>query len=318
MLTPYDVLHHQPGLDECVARVAAAQHGVFTRAQAIRCGATKSTIRWRLRVGRWVQPLPKVYRIAGVPVTWRQQASAACLQLGPGAVLSHRAASALRGTLGVRRGRVEVTVPRNRNRPRRDDVIVHLPREPIPPEDITAIDGIPVTKPARTLLDLATVEPVEVVERALDDALRLGLVSLAFLDRWLEIPLNVRHRGARTLQRLVDARKVVGVTESPLEMRVLKLLASATVPVPMLQYRVWDGDTLIARLDFAYPVERVAIEADGFRFHDGRTRFDDERARGNRLQSLGWNVLRITSAHVDEHPDEVVDWVRQALARRAR
>ena len=204
-------------------------------------------------------------------------------------------------------------MPRNRNRPRRSDIIIHWLREPIPPEDITTIDGIPVTKPARTLLDLATVEPVEVVERCLDDALRRRLVSLPFLERWLRNPVNKRHRGARILQRLVDARATIGVTESPLETRVLELIRDAGLPLPMLQYVVQDGDRFVARLDFAYPEQKVAIEADGFRFHDGRQAFDEDRARANALQVLGWRVLRVTSKHLDEYPDGVAEWVSRAL-----
>ena len=206
-------------------------------------------------------------------------------------------------------------MPRNRNRTRSRDVIIHWLREPIPPEDITTIDGIPVTKSARTLLDLATVEPEYVVERCLEDALRRRLVSLPFLERWLDDPRRKRHRGEPVLQRLVEARATVGVTDSPLETQVLKLLREAGLPIPMLQYEVRDGDRFVARPDFAYPAKRVAIEADSFRYHDGRPAFDHDRARINELQALGWLVLLITSKHLEQDPDAVVAWVRAALDR---
>lgn len=207
-------------------------------------------------------------------------------------------------------------MPRKRHRSEIESVIIHWLQDPIPPEDITTIDGIPVTKPARTLLDLATVEPVEVVERCLDDALRRRLVSLPFLERWLQG--NKRHRGARILQRLIDTRATIGVTESPLEAEVLKLLRHRGLPIPMLQYDVRDGDRFLGRVDFAYPEELVAIEADGFRYHDGRSEFDDQRARGNQIEAAGWRVLRITSKHLAEHPEEVVEWVRRALNRTTK
>jgi hypothetical protein len=214
-----------------------------------------------------------------------------------------------------RRDPLEVTVLRNRNRRPSRGIIIHSEPGGIPPEDITTIDGIPVTKPARTLLDLATVEPEDVVERCLDDALRRGLVSLPFLDRWLQDSRRRRHRGTATLRRLVDARATVGVTESPLETEVLKLLRSAGLPIPMLQYVVRDGERFVGRVDFAYREERVAIEADGFRHHHGRQEFDRDRARANELQALGWGVLRITSKHLEEDPGAVVEWVRRALSR---
>jgi hypothetical protein len=214
-----------------------------------------------------------------------------------------------------KRTRVEVVVPRKRNRAQSQGVIIHWLTEPIPYEDITTIDGIPVTKPARTLLDLATVEPEDVVELCLDDALRRRLVSLAFLERWLQDPRRARHRGARLLRRLVDARATAGVTESALETRVLTILRNAGLPIPMLQYVVTEGDRFVARVDFAYPEARVAIEADGFRYHDGRDTFDAERSRGNELQAMGWSVLRVTAKHLEMDPEGVAEWVRRALER---
>lgn len=303
--------------DQRIATVAAAQYGVFSRAQARRCGATDEVIRWRLKVGRWDRLHPSVYRLAGTTTTWRQHAMAACLHWGPGATLSHRAAVFVRGLSGYTRARVEITVPRNRRRSRSRRILIHWLQDPIPEEDITIIDSIPVTKPARTLLDLATVEPEEVVERCLDDALRRRLVSLPFLESWLEDPRRSRHRGARVLQRLVAARATVGVTESPLEAAVLKLIRDAGLPIPTLQYEVRNGDRFVARVDFAYPDERVAIEADGFRFHDDRRGFDEERARGNELEAMGWRVLRVTSRHVEEDPEGVTAWVHRALSAGA-
>lgn len=268
-------------------------------------------IRWRINVGRWERLHRTVYKLSGTPTTWRQQALTATLHLGHRVTLSHRAAASL--ALGSRVARIEITMPRDRHHTRPRGIIVHLTQEPIPPEDITKIDGILVTKPARTLLDLAAVEPTHVIERCLDDVLRRKLVSLPFLERWLEDPRRRRHRGTRILRQLVEARANVGVTESPLEMRVLRMLREAGLPIPMLQYVVRHDDRFIARVDLAYPEKLVAIEADGFRYHNGRQPFDRDRARGNELAVLGWQVLRVTSTHLDEDPDAVAQWVRRAL-----
>lgn len=305
----------QRGLDQRVARLASRQHGVFTRAQALACGATEGAVRWRIESGRWERLHPKVYRLAGVPRTWRQQAMAACLYMGPSVVLSHRAAALLRALVGFKRAGVEVTVPRSRNRSGSHQIKVHWTLHPIPEEDITTIDGIPVTKPARTLLELAAVEPEDVVERCFDDVLRRRLVSVSFLERWLEDPRRKRHLGAPVLRRLIRSRSSVGVTESPLETEVLKLLLDAGLPMPRLQYVVEDGGRFIARLDLAYPDQMVAIEVDSFRYHDGRHAFDHDRARANELEARGWHVLRITSKHLEEDRAGVVEWVRLALER---
>ena len=83
--------------------------------------------------------------------------------------------------------------------------------------------------------------------------------------------------------------------------------------MPMLQYIVEHRGRIVGRLDLAYPERRVGIELDGFRFHDTRDSFDAERARGNELQAMGWNILRVTSKHLEENPEGVVEWVRRAL-----
>lgn len=115
------------------------------------------------------------------------------------------------------------------------------------------------------------------------------------------------------LRRLIDERVAIGFTESPLEARLLTSLLDAGLPLPMLQYDIRDGDRFIARVDFAYPQQMVVIEADGFLHHDQRDNFDGERARGNEIEALGWRILRITSKHIEETPDKVIDWVRRAL-----
>jgi len=240
---------------------------------------------------------------------------AACLHWGPDAAVSLRAAAVLRGLVGFKRTNVEVTVPKNRNRSRSDRVVIHWSSDLIPEEDLTTIDGIPVTTPARTLLDLATVEPEVLIERCLDDALRRRLVSLRFLKRWLDDPRRQRHRGLPMLKRLVAARARSGPTHSPLETDVLQLLTRAGLPTPELQHEVYEDERFVGRLDFAYPEQLVGIEADGYRHHDHRGTFDDERRRGNELAALGWNVLRLTSKHLEENPSGVATWVRRALER---
>ena len=304
---------HTERVDARIEGLAARQHGLITRAQALRFGATPSMIRWRVRIQRWHVVHPNTYRIAGSPQTWHQRAMAACLYLGPPTTLSFRAAAALAGADGFKRSRLEVTVTQHRNRSGKHRLIIHIPEEPIPEEDITTIDGIRVTKPARTLLDLATVEPEAVVARCLDDALRRRLVSIPFLERWLDDPRRRGHRGSRLLRRLVVERAVRGVTGSPQESTFLQLVVERGLPTPALQYVVKDGETFVGRVDFAYPAKRVAIEVDGFRHHDTRSTFDAERARGNALGALGWLVLRVTAAHLDRDPDAVIRWVERAL-----
>src|SRR5690242_13026626 len=154
---------------------AARQHGVFSRDQALACGMSRATITRRVDAGAWVRVYPGVYRLAGAPVTWKQSLLAACLAWGDGVAVSHRAAAALHELIGFKPGRIELIVPRKRERALPHNV--HRPRY-LDTVDVMTLDTIRVTRPARTLIDLATCVDSDLLEEALDDALRRRLVSL--------------------------------------------------------------------------------------------------------------------------------------------
>lgn len=155
--------------------------------------------------------------------------------------------------------------------------------------DRTTVDAIPVTTPARTLIDLATCLDRDRLEEVLDDALRRRLVSLPKL-RW-----RIKELGARTmLKQLVDER-AHGVTESKLEIRVLRALRAAGLPEPVIQHPIGRY-----RVDFAYPASRIAIECDGYQFHSGRRAFDADRTRRNALSTMGWTVLHATWTDIEQ------------------
>ena len=76
----------------------------------------------------------------------------------------------------------------------------------------------------------------------------------------------------------------------------------------MLQQRVGPY-----RVDFAYPAARVAIEADGFRWHSSRQQWDRDRARRNALTAMGWTVLNVTWAELRDNPDAVINTISALL-----
>ena len=73
------------------------------------------------------------------------------------------------------------------------------------------------------------------------------------------------------------------------------------------------GDEFVAQVDLAYPDRRMAIELDSFRHHDVRTSFDRERARGNDVESLWWDLLRVTDDHIKNQRERVVRWLKASL-----
>lgn len=232
---------------------------------------------------------------------------------------SHRSAAALWCLRGADRPPVvEVTVP-GAARHRLAGVVVHRSAQ-LPSCDVTRRSAVPVTTPARTLLDLGAVAP-QLVEAAMEDALLRGLVSLSSLRRVLERSGAQGRAGTAVLRRLVDERDPsLAPTESPLEDALLGLLRRHGLPEPVRQHPVALPGGRLVRLDFAYPDLKLGIEADGRIWHSGRADFQRDRERGNLLARLGWTVLRFGSDDLRRRGDRVaveVSRLRLDLGRRA-
>lgn len=302
------------GRDEACARLASRQSGVIGRVQALGCGMSEDAIFRRLRARRWRTLLPGVYAVNVTPASWQQRLTAAYLWAGPEAVVSHRSAAVVwgfdgfrRGTNGATRDPVDLSVYRNLD-PLPPGIVVHRVRS-LRPGEIALVSGFRVTTPTRTLIDLAAHVPQEVLETALDDALRRGLTSLPKLRAAARMP----RRGVALVKALPEERTPGRVAASVLERRLLGLLLRAGLPKPHLQFEVRDGSTLIARLDLGYPDSKLAIEADGYAFHSGRSRWQTDRGRDNELVRRGWRVLHFTKVQIDSQPDAVAAQVGEVL-----
>lgn len=299
--------HRTP--DARIACIASRRVGVFTRSEALEVGASPRVIDYRLHIGRWEPLHPGVYRIAGAtPGSWRQAIVAACLAAGPPAVASYRAAG--RVWAFVDGQALEVTVLRGR-RLRLRGVVAHEAAR-LDPVDVTTKDDIPVTSPTRTVIDLAGVLAEDELEEVLDDALRRGLTTPRRI-RWRLEQLGNR-RGSATLRRLLDARDPrAAAPKSRLETRVLRAMRRGGLPMPERQFPIRHRGRVIGIVDFAYPDAKLAIEADGYRWHSGRRRWEHDLGRRNALTALGWRVLHVTAQALERDPGVVVETIAAAL-----
>lgn len=217
-----------------------------------------------------------------------------------------------RGLEGSRGTLVEITTERRVRSPGTGVVIHH---RALDRKDRTVFNGIPVTTPSRTLLDLAAVADLSLVEAALQDALRKGMTTMYRLRLLLDRSGGKGKPGVRALRRLVgDSLVPRRVTETQLEARLLTLISDAGLPLPLAQYVVRQGRHVLARLDFAYPAEKLGIEADGFRFHSGPEDFQRDRERSNVLTLMGWRILRVTWDDLVNRPGKVIEQIRTSLA----
>jgi very-short-patch-repair endonuclease len=301
--------------DTEVARQAADQHGVLRRADARAHGLSASALHRRTEAGLLVPCHPNVVRAAGAPVTWRGELLAAVLSSGDAAVASHRSAAELWALDGVEEGVIELTLPLG-YRPTRKGAIVHR-AVVVDPTDRTVIDGIPVTRIDATLIATAAVVRADRLSDIVDSALVQGLTRadrvLARLDR-------LGRRGRRNAGRLalLLEQRIGGARphESRFERRLCSLLERRGLPRPEVQFEVRVGGRLVGRADLAYPELRVAIEADGYRWHGGRGAWERDLARRTALAAAGWLVLHFSWRDLAQRPGSVIATVRAALDSR--
>lgn len=232
-------------------------------------------------------------------------------RLGPRAAASHETAARLWGLELVEVGRDRVTVPRQRSR-------VELPgwavrRHDLAPDAVVVVEGVRVTTPAQTVLDLAGVLPLDEAVAAADSALRQSLAGLEELAALLGTRVGRGAARPRAVLPLVDPW-----SGSVLESLLRVLLVRAGLPPAVSQWEVRDRDgAFVARVDLAWPGARLVVEADGFAFHSDRGAYRSDRRRLNALERLGWRVLRFSWEDVRHRPHEVVAAVQACLALAA-
>jgi hypothetical protein len=301
--------------DEVIAELARQQHSVFSGRQAIDRGLTRPMLRSRVAAGRLHRVDHDVFHVAGAEVTWHAKVLASLLAAGEGAVASHRAAAALWGIEGFPAGTPELTVPRGR-RFRRAGVMVHESTD-IDRAGRRTRDGITVTDPARTILDLARRTADKKLLQAIESARRQRLTSWAELVATLAKHARRGRPGIRRLRRVITANAHrEEVTDSTFELLVIALLLEHGLPEPVVHHRILDSDgRLIAEVDLAYPGLKIAIELDGG-VHREREVFERDRPRQNGIVLGGWIVLRFTWKTLVERPDEIVRAVQEAITLR--
>ena len=180
-------------------------------------------------------------------------------------------------------------------------MLIH--RSALPDTDVTLNDGIRVTTPARTLIDLADVLPRRRLERAFDEAayLRLDLADVA--------PRHGR-RGSGLLASVLHAHAPGTTrTRSELEERILSLCDRFRLPTPEVNTTVQGHE-----VDFLWRDSRLVVEVDGWAAHGTRGAFERDRRRDADLLAAGWRVLRISWERLRSEPRWVAERLAEVLA----
>jgi hypothetical protein len=181
-------------------------------------------------------------------------------------------------------------------------------RRDLLPDEITRRDGLPVTTPARTLLDLGRAAERAEFEDAVAEALRRRIVTRDSLREM--VARHPRHRGAAALAAVLGDGAATA-SRSEAERRVRALCASGGLPAPEVNAHVHGFE-----VDLFFRPQRVAIEMDGFAFHNSAQDFHRDRRRDSVLAAAGILVMRITWRHLTRERDATLVRIAKTLVLR--
>ena len=108
----------------------------------------------------------------------------------------------------------------------------------------------------------------------------------------------------------------IGPSDSDFEIALYRLLRNSNLPPFVPQFEVGDGVRAAMRVDVAWPLAEVAVEAQSFRWHGDISAWQRDIARVERLRDLGWEVIQVTWDDVHRRPRQTVERIRKRLAPR--
>lgn len=301
--------------DAVATELAQRQHGAFGRWQLLPRGVDPRTVDRRLVQGYWVVLLPGVYALAGTRDTFERRLWAGWLAVGPGALVSHEAAAEVYGIPNVIRNRVVLTNPHGQHH-RLPGVIVHQLNDVLP-EHRTSADGLPITTPARTIVDLAAVVHPARVLPIVEGANHQRIASYAEVGVCMTTVARRGKPGIRHLARTLDKLTATkGVTMSKLERLLLELIAGAGLPRPISQFAFPGRLFTNGCVDAAYLDAKLVIEADGRAWHTRIADVKRDRERDNDAARHGWQTLRLLWEHIAEDPGGTAELIRDVRRER--
>lgn len=208
---------------------------------------------------------------------------------------------------------IDVIAPPSHGR-KIDGIRFHRVRPPRLDERGT-VDGIPCTSPARTLVDLAGTVSSWTLGSAFERTAQRQILDIPAI----EASIDPRRRGMKALLALVEKwrraaplTKTRGRLKSPLEAKVLPLVAGRGIPAPLINAPVQIANGRI-EVDFLWPSHRFVLEADSRDFHATHIAFERDRWRDRELLRAGYTALRVTSLQAEKEPEAIADTIASRI-----
>lgn len=283
-----------------MAWLGTRAHGTATRAELLGVGLSVEQVRTRIENGSLIPEHAGTYRIGHAAPSQEASYMAATKAGGADTFISGRPAA---HALGLVKGKVpapEVTATRQlKIKGLKSSLSATLA-----PEDTTRWQGIPITSPARTLVDLAAVLSAEALARACHEA---G-VKYGTAPRHVEAVLKRRRNapGAAKLRAIIAGDQKI--TLSKMERLLLRRLKDEGLPLPQTNVRAGTR-----RVDCRWPEYRLTVELNSFAFHNSRKSWESDYQREREARDRGDDFRRFTWTDVFEKPAYMVRELRQLL-----
>jgi very-short-patch-repair endonuclease len=296
-----------------LARLAELQHGHVHLKQLRAAGLKRGAVAGRVATGRLHQTLPGVFLVGRPHADLLGRMMAAALYFQGDALVTGQPGAQLWGMLDTTqqpcdKDPIRMLLP-DRNATPPPGVFVRRTGS-IARQDVRWRRGIPVTSPARTLLDLAGLMGAMELEAVLGTAFRQNLVRRSNLADVMQ--RNPHAKGIRTLRWLLDESGAsLHDTRSKYERRFLRLLRAAELPLPITN--TWVAGKFV---DGVWPELKLVLEIDGFKDHGKRHKFESDRERDQVLLSTGQQPLRVTARQIDHRPYALVARTASVIVAR--
>ena len=274
---------------------ADRQRGLITHQQLLQCGLSRHAIARLVKSG-WLRRVHRgVYRVGHVARVPFVDETAAVLVYASDGLVVGRSALVLWGLCDAREGLdVHIAVPGRRPTPC-PGIKLHR-ADSLQEVDTGRCHGLRVTMPARALLEAAREMDSHELERAVDEALALGLVDRPGLIKVTE--RYPRHRGVRIIRELADPKRASEISRSKAQEAYARLLRKVKAPPSESEYPI--GPYFADR---AWPELHLVVEIDGTQFHRDGKRMEEDNARQDFMRHRGWAVTRFTRRQVVYEPE---------------
>jgi len=294
-----------------ITSLGEEQYGLVTCDQAAEAGLSRRAVERAVADGRLYPERRRVYAIAGAPGSEWRPLMAACLSAGTFAAASHFSAGWVHSSPWIAPGSLELTFYGDSSY-RLVGVRCHRSQF-LKPEDLTIARKIPVTTPARTVMDIAASVSATLLVKVLDDFIRRHLCSNEDVSQTLERIGGRGRAGTAWLRVLVEERfrPDWAPGDNDWELDLARALTAAGYP-PVLQFQVVVGKRVFL-IDLAFPQYKIGVEFKGWDPRSVRSGFDHDAERDLLLTGEGWLIISATSK---TKPADLIRAVQVAISRQ--